>query len=125
MSHPPQAEADAVTRLDQHLSVFAALVALLQIMGARAQRDSDESEISYPMLHNTDLVLALTILHIGLFFIALWELAKWGLEPTTHRSAETSESPASCQRLKDKAAQAMHTELLARQGSGVQTPSGS
>ena len=115
------AAARAVAQQDFQLSMFAVVLAVLQVAGARGQSDDEFEDPSLPVSLDTDLMLAVFIICIGLCSIALWELFKWCLGVIyPHRFAGidgphvSSRKARKLQRLRDQTAQAIQAELSTR-----------
>ena len=104
------------------MSTLAVLLACMQVVGAASQGDKELEDISIPVSLNTDLMLAVSIVCIGICFIAVWEFLKWCFETACSRrlsgwglSSVSSRRARKLQRLRDQTAQALEAELLARE----------
>ena len=107
---------------DLQLSTVAVLLALFQVVGAASQSTDEEEDLSLPVPLDADLMLAVSIICIGICFIAVWELFKWCLQGVISRreagTAVSSLSPRKArklQRLRDQTAQAIQAEISARE----------
>ena len=72
-AQPHSAGAGALVQQDLQLSTLAVLLAFMQFVGAASQGDEELEDISIPVSLNTDLMLAVSIVCIGICFIAVWE----------------------------------------------------
>ncbi|CAE7360637.1 GIP [Symbiodinium sp. CCMP2592] len=111
-----------VARQDLQLSAFAVLLAFFQVVGAASQTTDEEEDLSLSVSLDADLMLAVSIICIGICFIAVWEFFKWCLPGViSRREAGTpvlSLSPRKArklQRLRDQTAQAIQAEISARE----------
>ncbi|CAE7255754.1 GIP [Symbiodinium sp. CCMP2592] len=111
-----------VAQQDLQLSAFAVLLAFFQVVGAASQTTDEEEDLSLPVSLDADLMLAVSIICIGICFIAVWEFFKWCLQGViSRREAGTpvlSLSPRKArklQRLRDQTAQAIQAEISARE----------
>ncbi|CAE7802253.1 GIP [Symbiodinium sp. CCMP2592] len=111
-----------VAQQDLQLSAFAVLLAFFQVVGAASQTTDEEEDLSLPVSLDADLMLAVSIICIGICFIAVWEFFKWCLQGIiSRREAGTpvlSLSPRKArklQRLRDQTAQAIQAEISARE----------
>ncbi|CAE7810029.1 GIP [Symbiodinium sp. CCMP2592] len=111
-----------VAQQDLQLSAFAVLLAFFQVVGAASQTTDEEEDLSLPVSLDADLMLAVSIICIGICFIAVWEFFKWCLPGViSRREAGTpvlSLSPRKArklQRLRDQTAQAIQAEISARE----------
>ncbi|CAE7836586.1 GIP, partial [Symbiodinium sp. CCMP2592] len=111
-----------VAQQDLQLSAFAVLLAFFQVVGAASQTTDEEEDLSLPVSLDADLMLAVSIICIGICFIAVWEFFKWCLQGViSRRKAGTpvlSLSPRKArklQRLRDQTAQAIQAEISARE----------
>ena len=52
----------------------------MQFVGAASQGDEESEDISIPVSLNTDLMLAVSIVCIGICFIAVSKFLKWCFE---------------------------------------------
>ena len=130
-SRPAEAEAyseartvgsGAVAQQDLHLSTLAVVLALFQVVGASSQSTDEDEDLSLPVSLDADLMLAVSIICIGVCFIAVWELLKWCFQSVlVRRGAGTTASSLSprkarkLQRLRDQTAQAIQAEISARE----------
>ena len=126
-SRPAEAEAyseartvgsGTVAQQDLHLSTLAVVLALFQVVGASSQ----SLDLSLPVSLDADLMLAVSIICIGVCFIAVWEFLKWCFQSVlVRREAGTTASSLSprkarkLQRLRDQTAQAIQAEISARE----------
>ena len=101
--------------------MFAVVLALLQVAGARGQSEDEFEDPSLPVSLDADLMLAVSIMCIGLCSIALWELFKWCLGaiyphrfPGIGGPHVSSRKARKLQRLRDQTAQAIQAELSSR-----------
>ena len=115
------AAARAVAHQDFQLSMFAVVLAVLQVAGARGQSEDESKDPSLPVSLDADLMLAVSILRIGICSIALWELGKWCLGaiyayrfPGIGGPHVSSHQARKLQRLRDQTAQAIQAELSIR-----------
>ena len=115
------AAARTVAQQDFQLSMFAVVLALLQVAGARGQSEDEFEDPSLPVSLDADLMLAVSIMCIGICSIALWELCKWCLGtiyphrfPGIGGSHVSSRKARKLQRLRDQTAQAIQAELSTR-----------
>ncbi|CAE6927184.1 GIP [Symbiodinium sp. CCMP2592] len=111
-----------VAQQDLQMSTFAVLLAFFQVAGAASQTTDEEEDLSLPVSLDADLMLAASIICIGICFIAVWEFFKWCLQGIiSRREAGTpvlSLSPRKArklQRLRDQTAQAIQAEISARE----------
>ncbi|CAE7806114.1 rrp5 [Symbiodinium sp. CCMP2592] len=111
-----------VAQQDLQLSAFAVLLAFFQVVGAASQTTDEEEDLSLPVSLDADLMLAVSIICIGICFIAVWEFFKWCLQGIiSRREAGTpvlSLSPRKArklQRFRDQTAQAIQAEISARE----------
>ncbi|CAE7579192.1 GIP [Symbiodinium sp. CCMP2592] len=65
-----------VAQQDLQLSAFAVLLAFFQVVGAASQTTDEEEDLSPPVSLDADLMLAVSIICIGICFIAVWEFFK-------------------------------------------------
>ncbi|CAE7397683.1 GIP, partial [Symbiodinium sp. CCMP2456] len=93
-----------------------------QVVGAASQSTDEEEDLSLPVPLDADLMLAVSIICIGICFIAVWEFLKWCLQGVISRreagTAVSSLSPRKArklQRLRDQTAQAIQAEISARE----------
>ena len=116
---------------DLQLSTVAVLLALFQVVGAASQSTDEEEDLSLPVPLDADLMLAESIICIGICFIAAWEFFKWCCQGVISRreagTAVSSLSPRKArkvQRLGDETAQAIQAEgsKLAVCSCSSQTP---
>ena len=130
-SRPAEAEAfseartagsGAVAQQDLHLSTLAVVLALFQVVGASSQSTDEDEDLSLPVSLDADLMLAVSIICIGVCFIAVWEFLKWCFQSVlVRREAGTTASSLSprkarkLQRLRDQTAQAIQAEISARE----------
>ena len=131
-SRPAEAEAcseartvgsGTVAQQDLHLSTLAVVLALFQVVGASSQPTDEDEDVSLPESLDADLMLAVSIICIGVCFIAVWEFLKWCFSSVIVRreagTAASSLSPRSkarkLQRLRDQTAQAIQAEISARE----------
>ena len=121
-AQPYSAGAGALVQQDLRLSTLAVLLAFTQFVGTASQGDEELEDISIPVSLNTDLMLAVAIVCIGICFIAVWEFLKWCFETACSRrlsgwglSSVSSRRARKLQRLRDQTAQAIEAELLARE----------
>ena len=115
------AAARAVAQQDFQLSMFAVVLALLQVAGARGQSEDEFEDPSLPVSLDADLMLAVSIMCIGICFIALWEFCKWFLRaiyphrfPGIGGPHVSSRKARKMRRLRDQTAQAIQAELSTR-----------
>ena len=66
-----------VAQQDLQLSTLAVLLALFQVVGASSQSTDEDEDLSLPVSLDADLMLAVSIICIGVCFIAVWEFLKW------------------------------------------------
>ena len=133
-SRPAEAEAyseartvgsGTVAQQDLHLSTLAVVLALFQVfqvVGASSQSTDEDEDLSLPVSLDADLMLAVSIICIGVCFIAVWEFLKWCFQSVfVRREAGTTASSLSprkarkLQRLRDQTAQAIQAEISARE----------
>ena len=130
-SRPAEAEAyseartvgsGTVAQQDLHLSTLAVVLALFQVEGASSQSTDEDEDLSLPVSLDADLMLAVSIICIGVCFIAVWEFLKWCFQSVlVRREAGTTASSLSprkarkLQRLRDQTAQAIQAEISARE----------
>ena len=119
---PHSAGTGALAQRDLQLSTLAVLLAFFQVVGAASQATDDEEDLSLPVSLDADLMLAVSIICIGICFIAVWEFFKWCLQGViSRREAGTGVSSLSprkarkLQRLRDQTAQAIQAEISARE----------
>ena len=119
---PHSAGTGALAQRDLQLSTLAVLLAFFQVVGAASQATDDEEDLSLPVSLDADLMLAVSIICIGICFIAVWEFFKWCLQGViSRREAGTGVSSLSprkarkLQRLRDQTAQAILAEISARE----------
>ena len=115
------AAARAVAQQDFQLSMFAVVLALLQVAGARGQYEDEFEDPSLPVSLDADLMLAVSIICIGICSITLWELCKWCLGaiyphrfPPIGGPHVSSRKARKLQRLRDQTAQTIQAELSTR-----------
>eukprot|EP00439_Symbiodinium_sp_Y106_P028498 s5084_g3.t1 len=111
-----------VAQQDLQLSTLAVLLALFQVVGASSQSTDEDEDLSLPVSLDADLMLAVSIICIGVCFIAVWEFLKWCFSSVIVRreagTAASSLSPRKArklQRLRDQTAQAIQAEISARE----------
>ena len=116
------AGAGALAQQDLQLSTLAVLLAFMQFVGAASQGDEELEDISIPVSLNTDLMLAVSIVCIGICFIAVWEFLKWCFETACSSrlsgwglSSVSRRKARKLQRLRHQTAQANEVELSARE----------
>ena len=121
-AQPHSAGAGALVQQDLQLSTLAVLLAFMQFVGAASQGDEELEDISIPVSLNTDLMLAVSIVCIGICFIAVWEFLKWCFETACSSrlsgwglSSVSRRKARKLQRLRHQTAQAIEAELLARE----------
>ena len=129
-SRPAQAQACseartvAVAQQDLQLSTLAVLLALFQVVGASSQSTDEDEDLSLFVSLDADLMLAVSIICIGVCCIAVWEFLKWCFSSVIVRreagTAVSSLSPSprkarKLQRLRDQTAQAIQAEISARE----------
>eukprot|EP00439_Symbiodinium_sp_Y106_P051108 s586_g6.t2 len=107
---------------DLQLSALAVLLAFFQVVGAASQSTDEEEDLFLPVSLDADLMLAVSIICIGICFIAVWEFFKWCLQGVISRreagTAVSSLSPRKArklQRLRDQTVQAIQDEISARE----------
>ena len=105
---------------DLQLSTLAVVLALFQVVGASSQSTDEDEDLSLPVSLDADLMLAVSIICIGVCFIAVWEFLKWCFQGVISRretgTAVSSLSPRKArklQRLRDQTAQAIQAEISA------------
>ena len=125
-SQAQTAGAGTLTQQDLLLSTVAVLLALFQVVGAASQSTDEEEDLSLPVPLDADLMLAVSIICIGICFIAVWEFFKWCCQGVISRreagTAVSSLSPRKArklQRLRDQTAQAIQAEISAREELAV------
>ena len=98
------------------------VLALFQVVGASSQSTDEDEDVSLPVSLDADLMLAVSIICIGVCFIAVWEFLKWCFQSVlVRREAGTTASSLSprnarkLQRLRDQTAQAIQAEISARE----------
>ena len=75
----PTAGTGTLAQQDLQLSTVAVLLALFQVVGAASQSTDEEEDLSLPASLDADLMLAVSIICMGICFIAVWEIFKWCL----------------------------------------------
>ena len=121
-SQAQTAGAGTLAQQDLQLSALAVLLAFFQVVGAASQSTDEEEDLSLPVSLDADLMLAVSIICIGICFIAVWEFFKWCLQGVISRreagTAVSSLSPRKArklQRLRDQTVQAIQDEISARE----------
>ena len=72
-------------------------------------------DLSLPVSLDADLMLAVSIICIGVCFIAMWEFLKWCFQAGTAVSSLSPRKARKLQRLRDQTAQAIQAEISARE----------
>ena len=94
---PNQPEQETLAQQDLQLSAVAVVLAMLQVVGAASQATDEEADLSLPVSFDAYLMLAISIICIGICFIAVWEFFKWCLQGVISRreagTAVSSPSP--------------------------------
>ena len=117
-AQPHSAGAGALVQQDLQLSTLAVLLAFMQFVGAASQGDEELEDISIPVSLNTDLMLAVSIVCIGICAIAVWEFSKWCFVHFTSRALSVSTRKArKLQRLRDQTTKAIQAEISAREAA--------
>ena len=95
--------AGTLAQQDLQLSALAVLLAFFQVVGAASQSTDEEEDLSVPVSLDADLMLAVSIICIGICFIAVWEFFKWCLQGVISRreagTAVSSLSPRKAHKL--------------------------
>ena len=128
-SQAQTAGAGTLAQQDLQLSAVAVVLAMLQVVGAASQATDEEEDLSLPVSLDADLMLAVSIICIGICFIAVWEFFKWCLQGVISRReagpAVSSLSPRKArklQRLRDQTAQVIQAEIFAREEAASLQP---
>ena len=115
-------DSGTVAQQELHLSTLAVVLALFQVIGASSQSTDEDEDLSLPVSFDTDLMLAVSIICIGVCFIVVWEFLKWCFSSViVRREAGTVVSSLSprkarkLQRLRDQTAEAIQAEISARE----------
>ena len=120
---PAEAEAhcthrSALAQQDLQLNTLAVLLAFLQVLGAASQQEEEFDDVSLPVSLDADLMLAVSIICIGVCFIAVWEFLKRCFEHFNSRTLFVSTRKArKLQRLRDQTAKAIQAEISAREAA--------
>ena len=112
------AGAGVVAQQHLQLSTLAVLLAFLQVLGAASHQEEEFDDVSLPVSLDADLMLAVSIICIGICAIAVWEFSKWCFEHFTSRTSSVSTRKArKLQRLRDQTAKAIQAEISAREAA--------
>ena len=115
---PHSAGAGVLAQRDLQLSTLAVLLAFMQVLGAASQQDEELDDVSLPVSLDADLMLAVSIICIGICAIAVWEFSKWCFVHFTSRTLSVSTRKArKLQRLRDQTAKAIQAEISAREAA--------
>ena len=100
------------------LSTLAVLFAFMQVLGAASQQEEELDDVSLPVSLDADLMLAVSIICLGICAIAVWEFSKWSFEHFTSRTSSVSARKArKLQRLRDQTAKAVQAEISAQEAA--------
>ena len=117
-AQPHSAGAGALAQRDLQLSTLAVLLAFMQVLGAASQQEEELDDVSLPVSLDSDLMLAVSIICIGICAIAVWEFSKWCFVHFTSRTLSVSTRKArKLQRLRDQTAKAIQAEISAREAA--------
>ena len=115
---PHSAGAGVLAQRDLQLSTLAVLLAFMQVLGAASQQEEELDDMSLPVSLDADLMLAVSIICIGICAIAVWEFSKWCFVHFTSRALSVSTRKArKLQRLRDQTAKAIQAEISAREAA--------
>ena len=115
---PHSAGAGVLAQRDLQLSTLAVLLAFMQVLGAASQQEEEPDDMSLPVSLDADLMLAVSIICIGICAIAVWEFSKWCFVHFTSRALSVSTRKArKLQRLRDQTAKAIQAEISAREAA--------
>ncbi|CAE7223584.1 unnamed protein product [Symbiodinium sp. CCMP2592] len=76
---------ETLAQQDLQLSAFAVLLAFFQVVSAASQTTEEEEDLSLPVSLDADMMLAVSIICIGICFIAVWVFFKWCLQGVISR----------------------------------------
>ena len=117
-AQPHSAGARALAQRDLQLSTLAVLLAFMQVLGAASQQEEELDDVSLPVSLDADLMLAVSIICIGICAIAVWELFKWCfVHFTSHTLSVSTRKARKLQRLRDQTAKAIQAEISAREAA--------
>ena len=115
---PHSAGAGVLAQRDLQLSTLAVLLAFMQVLGAASQQEEEFDDVSLPVSLDADLMLAVSIICIGICAIAVWEFSKRRFVHFTSRALSVSTRKArKLQRLRDQTAKAIQAEISAREAT--------
>ena len=115
---PHSAGAGVLAQRDLQLSTLAVLLAFMQVLGAASQQEEELDDMSLPVSLDADLMLAVSIICIGICAIAVWEFSKWCfVHFTSHTLSVSTRKARKLQRLRDQTAKAIQAEISAREAA--------
>ena len=112
------AGAGVVAQQHLQLSTLAVLLAFLQVLSTASHQAEEFDDVSLPVSLDADLMLAVSIICIGICAIAVWEFSKSCFLHFTSRTSSVSTRKArKLQRLRDQTANAIQAEISAREAA--------